>query len=214
MRISTPFRPVPPTTAVNGCSETVRGDDAPHGAFLRRLLAESDAETTAMRHRFGPKRRSNPRDGEKARWRRRLAVAHRCTGVAHPVHSPAREWCHEPLRRFGGRDIPARDPATFHDRSAAFRTQCARCHSLGASRDQLDPLQGGGDDGVDKIPRTRYTWSLLRRICVCAGHGPWARGRTAAGLRCVKPNEPERSAEINELAIRASAKAGHCPRQS
>jgi hypothetical protein len=37
--------------------------------------AENDAEATPMRHRFGQKRRPNRRDGEKARWRRRLAVA-------------------------------------------------------------------------------------------------------------------------------------------
>jgi hypothetical protein len=31
--------------------------DAPHGAFMRHFLAENDAKTTAMRHRFGQKRR-------------------------------------------------------------------------------------------------------------------------------------------------------------
>ena len=31
--------------------------DAPHGAFLRHFPAQNDAETTAMRHRFGQKRR-------------------------------------------------------------------------------------------------------------------------------------------------------------
>ena len=43
-----------------------------------------------MRHRFCPKQRSNGDDGEKARQRRRLSVAHPCTEVAHGVHSPAR----------------------------------------------------------------------------------------------------------------------------
>ena len=43
------------------------GVNAPCGAFLRRFLAESDAEATPMRHRFGPKRRSNRDDAEKAR---------------------------------------------------------------------------------------------------------------------------------------------------
>lgn len=54
------------------------------GAFL----AESDAEATPMRHRFGPKRRPFRYDAEKARCYSRLPIAHPCTKVTHAVHSP------------------------------------------------------------------------------------------------------------------------------
>ena len=54
---------------------------------------------------------------------------------------------------------------------------------------------------------------LLRRLNACARRRPWARWGRVAGLRCAKPNEPEKSAEINELAILTPAKAGHCPRK-
>ena len=47
-------------------------------------------KATPMRHRFGPKRRSNRDDAEKARWYRNLPVAHPCTKVTHAVHSPPR----------------------------------------------------------------------------------------------------------------------------
>jgi hypothetical protein len=50
---------------------------------LRHFLAQKGAGISPMRHCFGPKRRSNRRDGEKARWRRGLGVAHQCTEVAH-----------------------------------------------------------------------------------------------------------------------------------
>ena len=54
---------------------------------------------------------------------------------------------------------------------------------------------------LDQIPRTRYTWSLLRRISACAARRPPVRWGRTAGLRRAKPNEPEKSVGINELAI-------------
>jgi hypothetical protein len=56
---------------------------------LRHFLGQSGAGIVAMRHCFGPKRRSDRRDGDKACWRRRLRIAQLCTKVAHAVHSPA-----------------------------------------------------------------------------------------------------------------------------
>ena len=68
------------------------------------FLAQSDAETTVMRHGFGPKRRSIRRGREKACWRSHLCVAHPCTEVTHDVDSPRKErgqpsngWCSSSL---------------------------------------------------------------------------------------------------------------------
>jgi len=62
-------------TAQGSYGDTIRifgVNNATPGAFLRHFRPQNDAETTPMRHRFGPKRQSNRGDGEKARGRRRL----------------------------------------------------------------------------------------------------------------------------------------------
>jgi hypothetical protein len=66
-----------------GCMRCSTGGDATHDAFVRHFSAQKGAGVAAMRHCFGPKRRANRRDGEKACWRRGLGVAHQCTEVAH-----------------------------------------------------------------------------------------------------------------------------------
>ena len=64
--------------------------DAPGGAFLRHFLAQKGTGIAAMRHCFGPKRRSNRRDGEKTCWRSRLGVAYLCTKWRMVTHRGTR----------------------------------------------------------------------------------------------------------------------------
>jgi hypothetical protein len=81
--------------------------------FCVAVLAESDAETTPMRHHFGPNDGRIAVTEKKARPRRPLAVAHRCTEVAHAVRSlrcsPRCGACHGgnplPLCSLGGRRL-------------------------------------------------------------------------------------------------------------
>ena len=147
--------------------------NAPRGAFLRRFSAENDTEATPMRHRFGPKRHSNRRDGEKARWRRRLAVAHRCTEVAHAVHSPAREGVINLLDASAASGIPARDPARFHDRSAAFRTAM---RSLSLARRVSGPARS-------RSKEASWLMKFLERgtLGVCSAESAPARGAPGRG---------------------------------
>ena len=60
---------------------------------------------------------------------------------------------------------------------------------------------------VDEIPKTRYTHPRSAKSAPSRTL-PLNELGDSGGLRCAKPNEPERLAEINELAIRASARVG------
>ena len=89
--------------------------------FCVAFLAQSDAEATPMRHRFGPKRRPLRDDAEKARWYRGLSTAHPCTKVTHAVHfAPGgRGSAKKPASAPG-----TRTPCSLHGES---RKPAARC---------------------------------------------------------------------------------------
>jgi hypothetical protein len=137
------------------------------------LWPKKDAEITALRRCFGPKRWSDRRDGEKARWRKRLPVAHQCTEVAHGVHSPRGETG---VRAVCVVPMTLATCATCHPGLAAHFDQGRGEGKLRQGSPGSLPPQGMDSEGarwadagqrhIDKIPRMRYSriaWAAFGR---------------------------------------------------
>jgi hypothetical protein len=112
------------------------------------FVAQNDAGIGAMRHCFGAKRRSNHRDGEKARWRRHLRVAYLCTKWRILC---TRRAC---VVRARGRIGPGRNLA-----SAPRSLSPQRMLSEGPN----GPERCVGQRCIDKIPKMRYNPGSRRR---------------------------------------------------
>jgi hypothetical protein len=119
-----------------------------HGCVTFR--AGNDAKASPMRHRFGPKRRRNPDDGQKPRFYRCLSETRPGTEVTHGVHfapGPCR------IRRA----IVEAAPAPLRNPSMTRRTS-RRCRLPHGRSLPLEPSPAHASSTITSHGRDSIAW--------------------------------------------------------